>query len=414
VSRDSKLDPQSKARDFRRLRKRRRRRHENDRDRPTHEDITSVIFASQQPDAESRFVVLDVLPDMSDEWLDKIVYVRNTSAAVDRAYMGIQNIDDSLVWIELTLAAAAPANPGDEEPPPPDPSGITFIRHYGEGMFALTGNFFKALGIAVDVAGATKWIWAADTGGGELLRINPITGALALSVVAPQPRGIAISGSVSAVYWVESREGTSGNSRIRKRELTGTLSTPFTGGTERLAGLAMDPDNASVILADQGTTDRLRRVRLTDGVVLANYTHANLVAPEGVYVAPDGTIYACSSLHVVLKFSSAGALLNTLGTVSTPSSADGQFNLPMGVYVDSLDRVYVADRENARIQIFDHATGAFIDKFGIYGIGDGQMLEPVGVAGVGTNPTTIYVMDGGEGIINSPRISAWEIADSVI
>jgi hypothetical protein len=35
----------------------------------------------------------------------------------------------------------------------------------------------------------------------------------------------------------------------------------------------------------------------------------------------------------------------------------GQFNLPMGVYIDSNDRVYVSDQLNARVQIFQFLGG---------------------------------------------------------
>lgn len=37
----------------------------------------------------------------------------------------------------------------------------------------------------------------------------------------------------------------------------------------------------------------------------------------------------------------------------TQGSGDGQFDLPHGIAVDADDRVYVADRDNARVQVFD-------------------------------------------------------------
>ena len=43
-------------------------------------------------------------------------------------------------------------------------------------------------------------------------------------------------------------------------------------------------------------------------------------------------------------------------------AADGQFNLVHDVVVDAKGRVYVADRENRRVQVFD-ARGKFIEKW---------------------------------------------------
>jgi hypothetical protein len=87
----SKLDPHRKARDFRRNdrdRKKRKRRHERE-PVPNHVDVTSIVFASQQPDAESRYIFLETLPDMTEEWMDKIVFVRSTiSSMPDRLFLG--------------------------------------------------------------------------------------------------------------------------------------------------------------------------------------------------------------------------------------------------------------------------------------------------------------------------------------
>jgi DNA-binding beta-propeller fold protein YncE len=75
-------------------------------------------------------------------------------------------------------------------------------------------------------------------------------------------------------------------------------------------------------------------------------------APSKVTVSPAGEIfvsdgYGNSRVH---RFSAGGKLLATWGE---PGSAPGQFRIPHGVGVDENNIVYVADRENFRIQIFD-------------------------------------------------------------
>ena len=67
--------------------------------------------------------------------------------------------------------------------------------------------------------------------------------------------------------------------------------------------------------------------------------------PSGDLYASDG--YANASCH---HFTRDGKLLKTWGG---PGHEPGQFWLPHGVWVDRLERVWVADRENSRCQVFE-------------------------------------------------------------
>jgi sugar lactone lactonase YvrE len=69
------------------------------------------------------------------------------------------------------------------------------------------------------------------------------------------------------------------------------------------------------------------------------------VGPGGEIFVSDG--YGNARVHV---YSPGGELLRSWGE---PGSGEGQFNLPHSIAVDSAGHVYVADRENSRIQIFD-------------------------------------------------------------
>lgn len=68
------------------------------------------------------------------------------------------------------------------------------------------------------------------------------------------------------------------------------------------------------------------------------------VSPRGDIYISDG--YGNSRVH---RFSAEGKLILSWGT---PGSDPGQFNIPHGVWIDKNERVYVADRQNNRIQIF--------------------------------------------------------------
>jgi DNA-binding beta-propeller fold protein YncE len=73
--------------------------------------------------------------------------------------------------------------------------------------------------------------------------------------------------------------------------------------------------------------------------------------PTNVALSASGEIYATDGYGNarVHKFAPDGRLLHSWGE---PGERPGQFNLPHGIAVDRNERVYVADRENSRIQIF--------------------------------------------------------------
>jgi DNA-binding beta-propeller fold protein YncE len=68
------------------------------------------------------------------------------------------------------------------------------------------------------------------------------------------------------------------------------------------------------------------------------------LSPEGDLYVSDG--YGNARVH---KFSPDGRLLFSWGE---PGSGPGQFHLPHGIAVDREGIVYVADRENSRVQLF--------------------------------------------------------------
>jgi peptidylamidoglycolate lyase len=83
--------------------------------------------------------------------------------------------------------------------------------------------------------------------------------------------------------------------------------------------------------------------------------------PTDVAVLPDGSFYVSDGYrnNRVIKFSANGDYEFEWGS---KGSGAGQFDLPHAVDVDSKGRVYVADRSNARIQVFD-AAGKFLTQW---------------------------------------------------
>jgi DNA-binding beta-propeller fold protein YncE len=80
--------------------------------------------------------------------------------------------------------------------------------------------------------------------------------------------------------------------------------------------------------------------------------------PADVLVAPDGSIFVADGHgnDRVVKFSKDGQFLMEWGTEGTRL---GQFDEPHALAMDSRGRLFVADRLNQRIQVFDQ-NGRFL------------------------------------------------------
>jgi DNA-binding beta-propeller fold protein YncE len=87
-----------------------------------------------------------------------------------------------------------------------------------------------------------------------------------------------------------------------------------------------------------------------EGVAAEDSTH--LGRPQDVAFLPDGSVLVADGLtnSRVAKFDRNGRFVMAWGSRGT---ADGQFNAVHGLAVDRNRRVYVADRSNKRVQIFD-------------------------------------------------------------
>jgi sugar lactone lactonase YvrE len=86
--------------------------------------------------------------------------------------------------------------------------------------------------------------------------------------------------------------------------------------------------------------------------------------PSDVAVAPNGDIFVAdghdtgSNMRIV-KFTKEGKFIKTWGK---PGSAPGEFSVPHGIAFDSKGRLFVADRGNNRLQIFDQ-DGKFLEEW---------------------------------------------------
>ena len=124
------------------------------------------------------------------------------------------------------------------------------------------------------------------------------------------------------------------------------------------------------------------------------------LTPNDVHVAPNGDIFVAEGHSNnegtparVLKFNSDGEFLMSFGEMG---DGDGQFTQPHALAMDSKGRLFVADRSNNRIQIFDQ-DGNFIDVWYQFGRPSGIYIDKNDV---------LYSADSESGSVN-PAHGAW-------
>jgi len=104
--------------------------------------------------------------------------------------------------------------------------------------------------------------------------------------------------------------------------------------------------------------------------------HDEFNRPSAVLVAPSGDIFVADghggeSNARIVKFSGDGTFVKTWGIKGT---APGEFGQPHALAMDSLGRLFVGDRENARIQIFNQ-NGDFLDQWSQFGNPSGIYID---------------------------------------
>lgn len=97
----------------------------------------------------------------------------------------------------------------------------------------------------------------------------------------------------------------------------------------------------------------------TPGEPGCDATHFN--RPTDVAITPDGQVFVTDGYGNarVVHLDAEGKYVKSWGKLGT---GPGEFNLPHSIVVDSQGRLYVADRNNARVQVFDQ-QGKFLDQW---------------------------------------------------
>jgi sugar lactone lactonase YvrE len=117
-----------------------------------------------------------------------------------------------------------------------------------------------------------------------------------------------------------------------------------------------------------------------------NMPSAVLVAPNGDIFVGDG--HGPASNARIVKYNSRGHYLMTWGS---PGEGPNQFHTPHALAMDSAGRLFVGDRGNKRILIFDQ-SGNFLDEWKQFGRPSGMFID---------DNDLLYVADSSSS--NTPR-----------
>ena len=114
--------------------------------------------------------------------------------------------------------------------------------------------------------------------------------------------------------------------------------------------------------------------------------------PTDVAVAANGDIFVTDGHgpnNRVVKFAADGRFLTTWGR---PGDGPGEFNQPHTITLDSRGRVFVGDRSNSRVQIFE-PDGTFVAAWTQFGRPSGMFIDEDDV---------LYVTDSTSNARNNP------------
>ena len=125
------------------------------------------------------------------------------------------------------------------------------------------------------------------------------------------------------------------------------------------------------------------------GKLIKSFGGGMFIFPHGLFIDKDDNLWICDGQgkdgigHQVIKFSPDGKVLMRLGKAGTPGIGPDEFNMPSAAIVAPNGDIFVADghggNSNARIVKFS-PDGKFIKTWGKPGTGPSEFNNPHGLA----------------------------------
>jgi DNA-binding beta-propeller fold protein YncE len=220
-----------------------------------------------------------------------------------------------------------------------------------------------------------------------------------------EPRGIGANFTSSRVRVTVSDPGMDRESRyLRMFNTSGSLHEEM--GRSQMPnplGIAIDSNNR-IWVVDNSSTGRVFLFN-SDGSYNNSWTPSGngaLSAPHGIAVAKVDSntfVYVTDAgNNRVVKFEYSGSNLDYVKAAGSRGSGSSSFNSPAGIAADTCGNLWVADRNNNRIQILDKDL-SFKSRF------TASFDRPTGVA-FGTNTKQLYVVDSANAQVQKFSLSS--------
>jgi sugar lactone lactonase YvrE len=148
------------------------------------------------------------------------------------------------------------------------------------------------------------------------------------------------------------------NGRFTRAWGTGLLDTPHQLKLDRQGNVWLVDSGNHVVLRCTAE-GKVTRTLGTRGEAGCDERHFN--RPADVVITPEGDVFVADGYgnSRVVHFDKNGIFVKSWGRLGTEP---GEFSLPHAIALDSKGRLYVADRNNVRIQVFDQ-DGSFLDQW---------------------------------------------------
>lgn len=224
-----------------------------------------------------------------------------------------------------------------------------------------------------------------------LLRAGyPFFATLGMRRVTTYPTDLVV-GSERDIYTLNRTDGEGG--QIRRTnwddEDLGDIGSGFIWPVQMIAG----PDD-SLVVSDEG--NHTISFWSKEGTKLNSWgTHGTgdgeLNRPSGISFDSNGDLYVVDTMnHRVQKFTVDGNFISSFGS---HGDGEGQFNMPWGIGIDPNDgAIFIGDWRNDRVQKFS-PEGEYLLQFGTSGSERGKLNRPAGVTV--DEHGDIYVTDRG-------------------